>query len=128
MSNYEVGRGRPPISTRFEKGKSGNPSGRPKKMPTFRTELLAELGELMPAGGGDRVSKQRAVIRKLIDAALGGNLRATGALFSILARLPEDQDADSEEPSDRDLEIIKDLAEREEAASSDGNTGEDQPA
>lgn len=28
---YEVGRGKPPKATRFQKGKSGNPKGRPKK-------------------------------------------------------------------------------------------------
>jgi hypothetical protein len=28
---YEVGHGKPPKATRFQKGKSGNPKGRPKK-------------------------------------------------------------------------------------------------
>jgi hypothetical protein len=28
-SNYTVGRGRPPLHTRFQKGQSGNPSGKP---------------------------------------------------------------------------------------------------
>ena len=27
---YEVGRGKPPTATRFQKGQSGNPKGRPK--------------------------------------------------------------------------------------------------
>src|SRR6478752_5291307 len=30
--NYEVGYGKPPVSTRFQKGTSGNPSGRRKKV------------------------------------------------------------------------------------------------
>src|SRR5258708_30365395 len=30
---YEVGYGKPPVATRFQKGKSGNTSGQPKKVP-----------------------------------------------------------------------------------------------
>jgi Family of unknown function (DUF5681) len=30
MSGYKVGYGKPPKTTRFKKGKSGNPGGRPK--------------------------------------------------------------------------------------------------
>jgi len=30
LKDYEVGYGKPPTETRFVKGKSGNPSGRPK--------------------------------------------------------------------------------------------------
>jgi hypothetical protein len=31
-STYEVGYGKPPVATRFQKGTSGNLSGRPKKV------------------------------------------------------------------------------------------------
>ena len=32
--DYEVGRGKPPVHTRFKKGQSGNPRGpRPKNLP-----------------------------------------------------------------------------------------------
>jgi len=29
-SDYEIGRGKPPMHTRFKPGQSGNPKGRPK--------------------------------------------------------------------------------------------------
>ena len=35
--SYEVGYGKPPKSTQFEKGVSGNPKGRPKKPLDFRS-------------------------------------------------------------------------------------------
>lgn len=31
--SYEVGYKKPPVATRFKKGKSRNPSGRPKAIP-----------------------------------------------------------------------------------------------
>jgi hypothetical protein len=31
-NDYEVGYKRPPVATRFKKGQSGNPSGKPKKI------------------------------------------------------------------------------------------------
>jgi hypothetical protein len=111
-SAYQVGHGRPPVSTRFKKGQSGNPSGRPKQQPSFRSELMAELGELAPGAGGDPVSKQRALIRKLLELALGGNLRAMNVLLAYLQRAPEPHDAD-EELGESDLQILKRLEERE---------------
>jgi hypothetical protein len=43
--DYEVGHGKPPRHTRFKKGQSGNPRGRPKgskNLPTLLTEALNE--------------------------------------------------------------------------------------
>ena len=40
-SDYKVGYKKPPLHTRFKKGQSGNPSGRPKGSKNFST-LLAE--------------------------------------------------------------------------------------
>jgi len=41
--DYEVGRGKPPVHTRFKKGQSGNPRGpRPKNLPALLVEALNE--------------------------------------------------------------------------------------
>jgi len=54
----------------------------------------------------------------LLGAALGGNLRAISVLVSVLGRSPsESGDADADDLTDRDLEIIKGLEEREREGS-----------
>jgi hypothetical protein len=40
---YEVGFGKPPKQTRFKKGRSGNPRGRPRKRPDLYSELTKVL-------------------------------------------------------------------------------------
>ena len=43
--DYQVGYGKPPRHTRFKRGQSGNPRGRPreaKNLPTLLTEALNE--------------------------------------------------------------------------------------
>ena len=74
--------GQPPRDTRFKKGHSGNPSGRPKKVASFKADLAAELQQtlvLVENGKQQRVSKQRAFVKTLVSARCGdGPLRPSG--------------------------------------------------
>jgi hypothetical protein len=78
--SYEVGYGKPPRNTRFQKGVSGNPKGRPKKALDFDHELLRQSKDSVTInenGKRRRVSKHELVIKQLIHKAISGNIPAT---------------------------------------------------
>jgi hypothetical protein len=72
-SNERVGYRNPPRHTQFKPGQSGNPAGRPRASRNLRTELIEELGEEVNLREGDRpvrLTRQRAIVKKLIAAAM----------------------------------------------------------
>lgn len=60
----------------FPKGKSGNPNGRPKKLPEIDKLLADVLGEEK-----DGVTAADAILRKLRAMAASGNIRAAEILL-----------------------------------------------
>ena len=103
-----VGYKRPPEATRFKKGRSGNPSGRRKGTRNILSDLVDELSgqtEFDENGRHLKVSKQVAVIKTLVAAALDGDLRAIQALLTVCARIPAASDQ-NEELSPDDQEIL----------------------
>ena len=59
-----VGYKRPPVAHQFKPGVSGNPSGRPKGVRSFKADLLDELAEVIRVRDGDgevEISKARAI-------------------------------------------------------------------
>jgi len=92
QNNGAVGYGRPPVSTRFKSGQSGNPNGRPKGTRNLRTDLKEELAERIRLREGERdlkVSKQRAMLKALVAKALKGDSRAANVLLGLVIKLFE---------------------------------------
>jgi len=88
-NGYKVGYGRPPEHTRFLPGKSGNPRGRPKAQPSAEALLLEEASKLIKVKSGDKilkVSRLRALMRKLIDLSLQGNMAALRLVVPYLSK------------------------------------------
>lgn len=76
---YEVGYGKPPVATRFQKGQSGNPKGRKKgskNLNTLVTDLLDERIAVNTPTGRRHVPRVEMLLRKLIEIGARGNPRA----------------------------------------------------
>jgi hypothetical protein len=76
--DYEVGYGRPPKSTRFKKGQSGNPKGRQKGTKNIATyvEIALQQRVLVREGGKDkRRTKADVIARRAVVKAMTGDLK-----------------------------------------------------
>jgi Family of unknown function (DUF5681) len=81
---YTVGKGRPPLSTRWKPGQSGNPKGRLKGVKTMTTfhEVLSQKIEISENGKSRKVSVREAIVRRIISLALKGDFKAILQVFS----------------------------------------------
>jgi hypothetical protein len=83
----EVGYGRSPRHTRFKKGQSGNPKGRPgsaKNLSTLLCEALNERVIIAENGGRREISKRQAIIKQIVNQSAKGDWRTAKLLFDIL--------------------------------------------
>jgi hypothetical protein len=84
---YEVGYAKPPKSGQFEKGKSGNPKGRPKGSKNLATVVLRESRQPVRVNGphGSRsVTKLEATVMQLGNKAAQGDIRSQREFFSLV--------------------------------------------
>jgi len=89
-SDYEVGFARPPRSTQFRKGTSGNPKGRPrgsKSLSTIVKETLDEKVVVRENGSCRRITKRAAMIKQQANKAMSGDQRAFRSLIDLDLRL-----------------------------------------
>jgi hypothetical protein len=83
--DYKVGPGKPPLHTRFQKGRSGNPRGRrAKNLSALLVEALNQWVAVTENGRRRRVTKREAVITQLVDKSAAADLRATKMLLDII--------------------------------------------
>ena len=92
---YAVGYGKPPMHTRFRKGQSGNPGGRPRRTVTARAKALAlrEAYRTVTVKEGDRtlaLPAIQAILRSQIVLAAKGNVLAQRAVLAAIQTIEQE--------------------------------------
>src|SRR5437868_3996534 len=110
----QVGYCKPPSSTQFKPGHSGNLNGRPKGSRNLATQVRAVLSRRIPVlEHGERKSlpAAEALLHRYLEMALKGDVKAGAFLLGLLERF---QPAEAVEPvadvlSEQDKEIVANL-------------------
>jgi hypothetical protein len=90
--DYEVGYRKPPAETRFKKGQSGNPSGRPRKVfeeldpGRILQSIDSEEITLSINGKPARMTKAEIEFRQLFSKAIRGDLSAARLIADMATK------------------------------------------
>jgi hypothetical protein len=120
-SNYAVGYGHPPTSTRFQPGQSGNPKGRPKgarNASSLAREALERKVDVNVNGRTQRkVTVREAAYLRLAEKAVGGDVRALQCLLSLESQehAPGSDEFGRERSAAEDLAILQKFFDRRRA-------------
>jgi|307.fasta_scaffold696174_1 hypothetical protein len=117
QSDYEVGYGKPPSHTRFKKGQSGNPRGRPcgsKNLKTLLSEALNEPVIITENGRRRKITKREAIVREVVNCSATPDWRAVKIVFDLLRDIERQTEPASPEtpaftPADKEViaQLIK---------------------
>ena len=113
--NDEVGYRKPPRRTRFRKGQSGNPRGRPsgaKNLSTMLSEALNERVIVAENGRRRKITKRKAIITQVVNRAAKGYWRDTKLILDIEQDIERRTDAAAPEAAafgEADKKVIEQL-------------------
>jgi hypothetical protein len=111
-TDYEVGWGRPPKSTRFRPGQSGNPKGRQrerKDQAAMLREALEQKLSIDINGEKQTITALEALFKQVLRSALKGDLKATRFLLEMYAEIPETPKLAEKIPVDASPEELAEL-------------------
>jgi hypothetical protein len=113
-----VGFCRPPEATRFKKGVSGNPKGRPKgslNVATAFTKALREKVVINEGGKRKTVTKLEAALKQLVNKAASGDHRSCQQLIDLARDAEVKQQASAGQDSgltELDQEVLEGILKR----------------
>ncbi len=112
----EVGYGKPPKSSQFRPGQSGNPKGRPKGARNFKTEVREVMKTRMTVtqnGKQKRITTRKAMVLRLTEKALSGNNQSMRMWLDLARDYDEDEvDSIAKSMSPDDASILEMFAEK----------------
>ena len=124
-STKSIGYGNPPEATRFKKGISGNPKGRPKGSLNVATAFMKTLREkvvINENGLRRKVTKLEAALKQLVNKAASGELRALRQLLELARDAEAKQGASGTQDSllnDLDRQVMESVLQRFQLGQSD---------
>lgn len=136
--DYSIGYGKPPVGTRFRKGESGNPKGRPRgarNLSTIMERALNERVTVTENGHRRSITKREAMAKQLVNKGAKGEYKAIQVLLNYQVQLENRAAAaaGSVVPQDKldevDEEVLKGIFERSgfeqlvDGGEEDGNQG-----
>jgi hypothetical protein len=113
-----IGYGKPPSHTRFQKGQSGNPKGRPRGSRNLSTIIERTLNEKVTIKENGRqrsITKREAAVKQLANKSASGDLKSIQVLFNFLVPREKSTDASDTHPEsfdETDAEVMKGILDR----------------
>jgi hypothetical protein len=94
--SYAIGYGKPPLHTRFAKGRSGNPGGRPRRTSVERVKALAleeayRTATVKEGGRAVALPAIQVIQRRQIALAAKGNGPAQRAVIAAVQAIEEER-------------------------------------
>jgi len=116
-NRYEIGYRRPPHHSKYPKGKSGNPTGRPKGIKNFQTEIQEELNArlaIVENGKRKKIKKRKAIAKQLVNKAVAGDPKVIPLLLNEMRSSESGQHLNSSEAqtSAEDERVMKSIVRR----------------
>src|SRR5436305_13442975 len=118
QGDHEVGYRNPPRHTRFTKGQSGNPRGRPpgaKNLKTLLSDALNEFVIVSENGGRRKITKREAIVTQLVNRSASADFRAIQILLGRVRDIEaqtESAYAETSDFSEADEKVIEQLRAR----------------
>lgn len=127
-SDYEVGFAKPPKATRFVKGQSGNPNGRPKGSLSFASILNKALfAKVVVNEGSQKIARTKleVMLIQALNKAVAGDLKAAQFISGFAPVIDKlNQEAGLSPDQAMDINHAKEIARRFVKSSKKGSTHE----